>query len=90
VIDEARAAALLAFLAAGPGLGWVRLLAVPSLALRWALVVAVSLAADTIVATALLYAGAWSPGLGLAVLLAVAAAGLVAGRLPLRRRVAGP
>lgn len=75
-----RVVAALLFLGAAPGLAWARLLDLPQGSFRVAVVVALSLAADTLVATTLFYAGVWSAGLALAILVGVCGAGLAVGR----------
>jgi hypothetical protein len=61
-----------------PGLGLVRLLRVDDPAVHWTLTLALSLGLDVVVALAMLYAGLWSPGLGVGVLSAVALGGVAA------------
>jgi hypothetical protein len=48
------------FLMVCPGLPWVRQLRLTSRLVEWPLIAAVSLALDTVVATAYAYAGVWS------------------------------
>lgn len=74
-----RAIAALLFLLIGPGLACVRLLRLDDPLTELALAVAVSLALETIVATALLATGYWSAGAALAALVAITLAAVAAG-----------
>jgi len=63
VVDIAgpvRAAIAFWFLMACPGLGWVKLLRLDNRLFEWPLIVALSLALDTAVATTFLYTGLWT------------------------------
>jgi hypothetical protein len=70
-----RTAAVLTFLALGPGLALVPLIGLNEAWSELTLALAVSLALDTTVAGALVYAGIWSPAIALAVLIAVSLVG---------------
>lgn len=61
----------LPFLLLGPGLAAVRLLHFADLATTFTLAVAASLGIETLLTTTLLVAGAWSPELALALLVAL-------------------
>lgn len=65
----------LGFLAVGPGLAIVRLLRIGDFLTEIVLSVAFSLALSTLVAGTMLYAGLWSPGWSLGLLLAVSGIG---------------
>jgi uncharacterized membrane protein len=73
-----RVVVALVFLLFGPGLAVAELLSVRDLAQRLALATGVSLAVETLVGLALLYAGAYSAGLTFAIVLALTAAVLAA------------
>jgi uncharacterized membrane protein len=73
-----RVALALAFLLFGPGLAVAELLSVPDIAQRLALATGLSLAVETLVGLALLYAGAYSGGLTFAIVLVLSAAVLAA------------
>jgi hypothetical protein len=62
-----------------PGMAIVRLLALPSLLIEVTLAIAVSLALAGLFASALVYAGAWSPALVLELLVVTAVGALVLG-----------
>jgi uncharacterized membrane protein len=66
-----RVVVALAFLLFGPGLAVAELLSVRDIAQRLALATGVSLAVETLVGLALLYAGAYSAGLTFAIVLAL-------------------
>jgi hypothetical protein len=70
-----RTGAVLTFLALGPGLALVPLIGLDDAWSELTLALAVSLALDTTVAGALVYAGIWSPAIALAVLIAVSLVG---------------
>lgn len=72
-----RAAVVLGFLVAGPGLAIVPLLRIRQVSVEITLVLALSLALDTLVAESLVLAQAWSAGLALAVLIAISVTGAV-------------
>jgi hypothetical protein len=63
------------FLLVCPGMAFVRLLGLSDSLAECALAVALSLALDTLVGEALLFAGAWSPAWGLAALVALSIGG---------------
>lgn len=69
-----RVALALAFLLFGPGLAVAELLSVSDTAQRFALATGLSLAVETLVGVALLYAGAYSGGLTFAIVLVFSAA----------------
>lgn len=79
-----RAIVALPFLLIGPGLAWVRLLRLDDPMTELALAVTVNLALEAIVATALLVTGLWSPGLALAMMVAITLAASAAGFARLR------
>ena len=64
------------FVVIGPGMALIRPLRLGSILAETMLAIALSLALAGIVATALVYAGAWSPEVVLSVLIVVAIAGL--------------
>lgn len=66
---------MLAFMVAGPGLGWLPLLKLSGPTRLFTLGVALSLGLDTLVALVFLYAGAWSVDWMLVVLLVIAVCG---------------
>ena len=70
-----RAALAFWFLLVCPGMAFVRLLGLTEPLSEWALAVALSLALDTAVGEALLFAGAWSAATCLAALAALSLAG---------------
>ena len=74
------------FLAVCPGMALVRLLGLRDLLAELVLAVAVSLSLETIVATALVYAGSWSPQTTLDVFAGIALAGAAAQTAVARRR----
>lgn len=77
-VDSAvRPVLTLAFLVVCPGLAFVRLLHVEKRWMEWSLAVALSISLDTVVATASLYGGVWSPNGILAVLLCLTLLGLI-------------
>ncbi len=81
------------FLLFCPGMAFVRLLRLEDPASELALGLALSLATDTLVAIALLYARVWSAGLGLALLMAMSTVGATLQLLGLwrsRRVIARP
>jgi uncharacterized membrane protein len=82
-----RAIVALPFLLIGPGLAWVRLLRLDDPMTELALAVTVNLALEAIVATALLVTGLWSPGLALAMMVAIT---LAASAAAFARRRNGP
>ncbi|HEX2979619.1 MAG TPA: hypothetical protein VHO48_05090, partial [Anaerolineaceae bacterium] len=63
------------FLLVCPGMAFVRLFNLWDPISEWALAIALSLAIDSIVAMALLYAGQWNPSLGLRIVLVTAVVG---------------
>jgi hypothetical protein len=63
------------FLVICPGMALVRLLRISDLMIELTLAVALSFALDAIVASVMVYAGAWSPEWGLAMLLVVSLGG---------------
>jgi hypothetical protein len=69
--DPVRPLLVVSFLLVGPGLALVRLLGLDDLLATAVLAVATSVTAGTLLAQAMVYAGWWSPGLGLGVMLAV-------------------
>ncbi len=89
-----RAVVALWFLLICPGMAFVSVLRLADILTEVALGVALSLAIDTIVASVMLYAGAWSSPRQLAIVLGITLIGLVLhlirGRRPLRRRLADP
>ena len=72
-----RAVVVLGFLLAGPGLAFVPLLRIRQTSVEITLVLALSLALDTLVAEVLVLAQFWSAGLALAVLIAISVTGAV-------------
>jgi uncharacterized membrane protein len=78
-----RPALVIWFVAICPGMAIVRLLRLDSLLVEVALAIALSLALAGLIASALVYAGIWSPNLVLELLVVTAVGGLVLG---LRRR----
>jgi hypothetical protein len=70
-----RTAIVVWFLLTGPGLALTPLLRLNDLWAEWTVVVAISVAIDILVATAFLYAAAWSPSAVFWVLAAVSLAG---------------
>lgn len=84
-----RLAAAACFLPFGPGMAIVRFLQIQDGVAELASAIALSIAIETVVATAMVYARLWSPESALAMLLGLSAAGalmqLVRGRSPLRR-----
>ncbi len=76
-----RLVVVLWFLLICPGMMLVRFFQLREPLLEWVLAVALSLAADTIVAGILLYAGRWSPGDAFALLLGLTVAGALAQEL---------
>ena len=72
-VSPVRVVVALGFLLVGPGLAVTELLDVRDLAQRLAIATAVSLAVEALVGLALLYAGAYSPGLTFAIVLALTA-----------------
>jgi hypothetical protein len=77
------------FIVICPGMAIIRLLALPSLLLEVTLAIALSLALAGLVASALVYAGAWSPALVLELLVVTAVGALVIGLLRRRGAVDG-
>jgi len=75
-----RAPVVLAFALVGPGMALVPLLRLDDPLAELSLGVALSLALDTLVALAMLYAGAWSPEGALLALAAMSLAGVAAQR----------
>jgi len=73
-----RAATTVVFFLVAPGLAVVPLLGVRDGFARYALIVAVSIAADMLVANSILYAGVWSPRLGMTALAGLSVAGALA------------
>ncbi|MHB1005749.1 MAG: hypothetical protein ACYC3S_08915 [Chloroflexota bacterium] len=71
-----RGLAVFAFLLLGPGLPYVRVLVLPSVATELTLAMALSLALDTAVAEVMILAQVWSAGTALAVLIFMAVAGV--------------
>jgi hypothetical protein len=67
----------LGFLAVCPGLAFVRLLRIKERWMEWTLAVALSVALETLVATASLYGGFWSPNGVLAIVLCLTMVGLL-------------
>jgi len=65
------------FLLVCPGMALVRLFGFEEPVAEWTLAVALSLALDTIVAGAMLYAGLWSPSITLLTLIGICVAGAV-------------
>jgi uncharacterized membrane protein len=86
VHSPARAAIVLAFVLVAPGLAIVRPIGMRDPMVELMLAVAVSVALDTLAASAILYAGAWSPNLILAVVAAITLAATAVGLLVERRR----
>ena len=72
-----RAAIILGFLLVGPGLGFVPLLRIRQTSVEITLVLALSLALDTLVAEGMVLAEFWSAGLALAVLIGLSVTGAV-------------
>jgi hypothetical protein len=72
-----RAIVAIAFLIIGPGLALVRLLRFGDPLIEMTLAVAVSLALETVIATALLTNGRWSPGAALTIVILVTMAGII-------------
>ncbi len=68
---------ILWFLLVCPGMMLVRFFRLNDPALEWMLAIALSMAADTFVAGALLYSGKWSPSVAFAALLALTAGGVI-------------
>ncbi len=77
-----RAVLAVPFFLVGPGLAWIRRLPVDQPVEQGAVAVAVSLTADVLVAEALLYAGVSGAGPVLAVLVALAAGGVLSEARP--------
>jgi len=75
VTPALRGPVVLAFLLVGPGMALVHLLRLRDPLAEMCLAVALSIALDTLVASAFLYAGAWSPSTILVALIAVAVFG---------------
>jgi len=63
------------FLLICPGMAFIRLLHIASVAAEWTLAIALSLALDTIIAEIMLYANHWSPIGGLVILILVSVLG---------------
>ena len=80
-----RAVIILGFLLVGPGLGFVPLLRIRQASVEITLILALSLALDTLVAEAMVLAEFWSFGLALAVLIAFSVTGAVLQMLALGR-----
>ena len=70
-----RAPVVLWFLLACPGMAYVRLLRLRDELAEWMLAVALSLALDLLVASAMLYAGSWAPDRILLVIIGLSAVG---------------
>ena len=82
---------VLAFLLVGPGLAFVPLLRIGGWP-GWTMAVGLSLALDTVVSTAMIYAGIWSPEATLMVLVMLSLIGAVCQSIPLsvsRKPLAG-
>jgi uncharacterized membrane protein len=77
--DPARALAVLGLLLVAPGAGWVWALRISDPVARLALVVALSMALDALVAILMAYTGTWSPVFGAAILGVVTTAGVLVG-----------
>lgn len=73
-----RAAIAFWFLVVCPGMALVRLLRLADPLIELTLAVAVSLALDAIIASVMVYAGAWSPQWGLAMLVIISLSGALA------------
>jgi hypothetical protein len=78
-----RPALIIWFVAICPGMAIIRLLRLDSLLVELTLAIALSLALAGLIASALVYAGLWSPNLVLELLVVTAVGGLILG---LRRR----
>jgi hypothetical protein len=63
------------FLFTCPGMAFIPLLGIDDGVFEWTLIVTVSLAIDAIVGVVMLYAGVWSPGAGLVILMGLALLG---------------
>jgi len=85
-----RTATTVLFFLVAPGLAVVPLLGVRDGFARYALVLAVSIAADMVVAEAMLYAGVWSPRLGMTVLTGLSVAGALTQVAMVSRHAAQP
>jgi uncharacterized membrane protein len=85
-VSPLRVVAVLVFLLFGPGLAVAELLDVRDVAQRLAIATGVSLAVETLVGLALLYAGAFSAELTLAIVLALSALLLAVAWLRATRR----
>ena len=70
---------VIGFVAICPGMSLVRLLQLDSVLIELALAVAVSLALAGLLASALVYAGLWSPNVVLELLVVIAVSGLALG-----------
>ncbi|HLJ66471.1 MAG TPA: hypothetical protein VKX16_03825 [Chloroflexota bacterium] len=73
-----RPALALWFLLLCPGMALVRLLRIAEWIMEWTLAIAVSIALETIIATVMIYDRAWSPEIGLGLLIAVSLGGAIA------------
>jgi hypothetical protein len=82
-----RPALVIGFVAICPGMAIVRLLRLDSILIELALAIAVSLALAGLLASALVYAGLWSPNVVLELLVVIAVGGLVLGLRQRRSRV---
>ena len=93
-LSPLRAVVALWFLVICPGMAFVQLLRLRDVLVEIAIAVALSLAIDTIVASVMLYAGAWSSPRQLAIVLGITVLGLVLWliriRFPHGRRPPGP
>jgi hypothetical protein len=76
------------FLLACPGLALVPLLRLGSFLGTWTVAIATSVALDTVVVGAMLYAGAWSPAIAFLVLAAITVGGAFAQLIGSREGVA--
>lgn len=85
--SEVRPWLALPFLLLGPGLAAVRLLHFGDLATVVTLAVATSLGIETLLTTALIVSGAWSPELALALLVALTLGLLLLYHVPLARQL---
>src|SRR5262249_26710712 len=63
------------FLLICPGMAFIRLLHIQEPVVEWTLAIALSIALNTIVAEAMVYAGIWSPPLGLGVMIGLSLLG---------------
>lgn len=75
------------FLFVCPGMAFVRALRFEDRIAAWSLAIALSLTLDALVAGALLYAGRWSPPIGLAVLIGLSLIGVVLQLSPVTDRL---